>query len=162
MKKANIFGLFWLLALSALVVAPVIFAAGNEEAVNQMEADADGQDVALIGLGVVAKVDAESLVLVEYEYESDEELEVSYQVNDRTQFDNIASLADLQPGDSVEVVYADEAGKKVALAISKEENYIEDDQIEIEEVVVPTGNQELVDIEVKETITISPANTIGQ
>lgn len=94
--------------------------AQNEEAVGN-------EDMSMIGLGTVAGVEANQLVVTEYEYETDNEQEVSYSINDKTMFDNLKSLNDLKSGDSVEVIYTEAAGKKVALSVSKEDDYIEDE-----------------------------------
>jgi hypothetical protein len=141
------------LGLAFLLPAVHAFAAGNAEAVNVERAEEE--DAALIGLGTVAKIDVNQLTVLEFEYESDAELEVIYEVTETTEYDNVKSLAELIPGDSVEIVYVEQSGKKIVLAISKEENYAEDDVQEPVEIRA-AGNEENEIIPVAETEELVP------
>jgi hypothetical protein len=85
------------------------------------------EDTALIGLGTISQVATDQLLVKEYDFETDSEQDVKYLVNDKTKFENLNSIKDLKVGDSVEIVFAEENGQKVALSVSKEENYIDED-----------------------------------
>jgi hypothetical protein len=93
----------------------------------QNEDAAMNEDTALIGLGTVSLATPQQLVVKEYDYETDADQDVTYAITDKTEFENLKTIMDLKAGDSVEVVYAEADGKKVALSISKEDDYIEDE-----------------------------------
>jgi len=88
---------------------------------------AQNDDETLIELGTISRVEAGQLVIKEYNYDTNSDEDMKYVINDKTQFENIKSLADLKAGDSVEVFYEEAGGNKVALSVSKEENYDDDE-----------------------------------
>ncbi len=102
-------------------------------------------DVALIALGNVVRTEAGRLIISEYEYETDMDQENTYLVNEETQYENVAGLQGLNPGDPVEVIYQESGNDRIVLAVMKEEDYIDmDEGIPGEEKVhIPLINEEV-------------------
>jgi len=86
--------------------------------------------------GTVVNVSDQEVVIREYDYSKDAEVEVSYTVTPETQFDNIATAAELAADDNVEVYFKEMDGKNVASILIKEV-ISEQDWEEMEE---PLGN----------------------
>lgn len=105
----------------------------NSVAENQPEpGEQPNVDVALLSLGTVVRAEAGRLVVSEYEYETDMDQENTYLVNEATKYENVASVTELKPGDSVEIVYQESGADRIALAVTKEEDYVdseEEDQV---------------------------------
>ena len=80
--------------------------------------DADNADYAY---GEVVAVSDGQLTLLEYDYELDEELKVDYLVTPQTAATNIAKVALLAKGDTVEVYYKESDGKRAAQMIIKDD-----------------------------------------
>lgn len=72
------------------------------------------------GYGTIAKVNAEEIVVNEYNLQSDQESVVTYQIDETTQFDNEVLLADLHEGQHIEIDYLPQGEKKIAKIISLE------------------------------------------
>ena len=83
---------------------------------------AQENDVSLdYSYGTVASVTADALVLKEYDFEADAEVEVTYIINKDIELNNIDSLEQIQPGDSIDVLFAEENGQKVAKMVTRED-----------------------------------------
>jgi hypothetical protein len=85
----------------------------------------EAQDLSVYTFGVVKQVSAERIVISEYDYTADKEVDVEYIINGGTQFINVSSAGDIQPGDEVEIVFVDEQGKKTAQSVSLDEEMAE-------------------------------------
>lgn len=73
------------------------------------------------GYGTVNKVDTSSntIVLSEYDYDSDSEIIATYSVTADTKFDGVSALKEIEIGEDVDIEYVvDSAGRKVAVSIS--------------------------------------------
>ncbi len=121
------------ISLSAVILCfllgPVTFAtAQNEEEINY-------------SYGIVVSHSPEQLVVLEYDYDSDEEIEVSYEINAETAVENVESLDKLQKDDGVEVYYREKDGKKIAVSIEKE--LITDDTVDFSEELIEEGLPEV-------------------
>ncbi len=116
-------------APEAEVVAPDA-AAPAVEAVEQLDqqnmvddqgmAASEGEDITY-SYGVVVAVSPTEIRVREYDYEKDEEIEVSYVVNEKTQFNNVNSGTELAIDDNVEIYYTETPDQKIASIVSKEE-----------------------------------------
>ena len=109
MNKAAVFGVLVCgLILSGSVTAVV----AQEEGAVKVEADAE------YAFGTVKKVDADQILVTEFDYDTGEEKDVRYEVDSKTQV-NGASLRDIAPGDEVDVDFiADKTGKNKAVVLS--------------------------------------------
>ena len=90
------------------------------------------EDDQLFGFGQVAEISASAMTLVEYDFETDQELQMVYVIDGDTKLDNIASLDEIKVDDEVGVNYEEKDGKKMAKTIFKYIE-IEEGEIDIEE-----------------------------
>ena len=103
---------------------------GNETMMNEnepmeqsdtMEEMDDAQD-GKYSFGTVESVAPNQIVLKEYDYDKDEEVNVTYEVGADAKFENAGALKDIVKDDEVEIYWKDADGKKVATIISKSED----------------------------------------
>ncbi len=92
------------------------------------DAAADDEDFAF---GTVVSVADSSLVILEYNFDSEEEVQMTYDVNADTKYENVAALKEIVANDEVEINFKEADGKKVATFISKDlpiedDAYLED------------------------------------
>ncbi len=117
MKISNVFFPLFLIG----VFASTVFAA--VENTNKLS-DAAGSSVDLskyiYSYGAVLKVSATEIVLQEYDYDSDVEKEVSYQIDSAIKLEGFKAISDLAAEDVVEVYYLEQEGKKIAKIIRRE------------------------------------------
>ena len=85
--------------------------------------------------GTVVKVGEGEIVVQEYDYSKDEEVEMTYAVTSETQYDNIGSLKEFAKDDNIEIYYKEAEGEKIATILIKE-NPMEEDLTE----EIPVGN----------------------
>ncbi len=80
----------------------------------------DEEDDINYSYGAVKSVAADHLVLTEYDYEKDADVDVTYSVDSNVELENVSAMAEIKAGDSVEIDYVEKDGKKVAVLISVE------------------------------------------
>ena len=68
--------------------------------------------------GTVKSMSGDQLVINEFDYDSGAEKEVSYVVDSKTAYDNVASLKEVAVGDEVDIDYLEKDGKKVAVTVA--------------------------------------------
>ena len=68
--------------------------------------------------GTVKNVSGDQLMINEFDYDTGEEKEVTYMVDSKTQYDNVASLKEVAVGDEVDIDYFDKDGKKLAVTVA--------------------------------------------
>ncbi len=78
--------------------------------------------------GTVKSNNENQLVVSEYDYESNADMDVTYQVAADATFENVASLKEIAVGDSVDVDFLVENGQKKAVAITVEKPLPEDEE----------------------------------
>ena len=78
--------------------------------------------------GTVLKISPTEIVLQEYDYDSDVEKEVTYQIDPAVKIDGFATVLNLVAQDVVEVYYSEQNGKKIAKIIRQEA--IEEDPLD--------------------------------
>ena len=91
--------------------------------------------------GIVAKISGKTINVLEYDYDTDQDVEIVYVVDTEVELKNIDSLRDLQEGDNIEIDFVVKGEKRIAKVISlegvmPEEDYyesLESEQIESEE-----------------------------
>ncbi|MFA5088436.1 MAG: hypothetical protein WC552_05315 [Candidatus Omnitrophota bacterium] len=72
--------------------------------------------------GLAVSVSGEEIILLEHDYETEADLQVSYTVTPDTELTNINSLGDIAQDDAIEIYYKEADGKKTATAVIKELN----------------------------------------
>ncbi len=81
--------------------------------------------------GTVVSVTQDAIVLNEYDFDSDSFKEVTYSVSPKVQWENIKAAVELAAGDSVEIYFTEEGGKKVAKTVGKDvEDSLDDADME--------------------------------
>lgn len=70
--------------------------------------------------GAVVKVSSTEIVLQEYDYDSDVEREVVYQLDSAIKLDGFKVIGELSTQDIVEVYYVEQDGKKIAKILHRE------------------------------------------
>lgn len=83
--------------------------------------------------GTVVKVFPNEIIVSEYDYDSDGEVNVVYKVGPDTKLKKIEALKDLTEGDSVEISYVVEEEERIAKVIALEESYLEEEYFNTEE-----------------------------
>ncbi|MBL7132091.1 MAG: hypothetical protein ISS45_11950 [Candidatus Omnitrophica bacterium] len=77
--------------------------------------------------GAVSSVSSNQVVITEYDYDSDEGVEVTYTVDPNAELKNVDSLKDIAAGDNVDIEYVVRNGKKVAKIITVEKSSSEEE-----------------------------------
>lgn len=95
-------------------------AVSPQPATSQSAAPADDLNQFIYSYGTILKANAGEVVLQEYDYDSDVEKEVTYQVDPAVKLEGVKAVTDLVPDDVVEVYYLEQDGKKTAKIIRKE------------------------------------------
>lgn len=90
-------------------------------------ADENTADDEEFAFGTVVSVAAESITILEYNFDTEEEVQVTYDVNASTAYENVKALNEIAANDEVEINYKEVNGKKTATFISKDVP-IEDDE----------------------------------
>ena len=102
--------------------------------------------------GSVVSVTPAEIVINEYNYESDQEVQVSYVVNGETKFNKINSAQELAKDDNVDVYYKVIGEQKVAQLITKDDTLYETQAEEAD------GTEIEVNAEGAPNAVTSPAN----
>lgn len=106
----NFIFIVWIFLLIATV--PPVYAAAE-----------DGKPAAsqfIYSYGTILKVSATEITLQEYDYDSDVEKEISYQINADTKLEGLKAVTEFAVEDVVEVYYLEQDGVKVAKIIRRE------------------------------------------
>lgn len=87
--------------------------------------------------GRVSSLSSNQIIVKEYDYESDEEVDVNYAVDPEVKIENVNSLKEITIGDSVGIDFVVRDSKKVAKVIiveksSYEEEYTPEEEYEEE------------------------------
>jgi len=77
--------------------------------------------------GTLVRVSNDQITILEYNFDQEKETEQSYGVSSTTEFVNIENLAALKIGEEIEIEFKEKDGKKVAMAIAKDEETPLDD-----------------------------------
>lgn len=88
------------------------------------------------GYGTVVKVDKakNEIVISEYDYDSDEEVDITYSVHPNVEFENVDLLTEINPGTYVDIRYVvGEGGKRIVKFIDVYKGEPEEIEVESEE-----------------------------
>lgn len=116
---------FFLKPLYAVEPKPAVPAADDAVAIPEDETE--------FSFGTVKSITGDQLVVSEYDYESNADVDVTYQVPAETEFENATSLKDIAVGDSVDIDFLVKDGKKKAVAVTVEKPLTEDEEIALTE-----------------------------
>ncbi len=100
-----------------LVLNLAVVAFGQEEANNDLYA-----------FGSAVTISPEAIVLSEYDYDSDAEVQVTYAVTPETKFEEMASIQDVKANDYLEIEYTEAEGKRTATLVAKDNSFMEDSE----------------------------------
>jgi len=78
------------------------------------------------GVGTVLSILSTKIVLEEYDYEQDQIVNVTYVINDQTQFENVNSSKEIQLKTDVDITFIVVNGKRISKTISVEGNATDD------------------------------------
>ncbi len=98
------------LALGLLVYSGISLAQEEEESVEETD----------YSWGTVSSVSSNQIVITEYDYDKDEEVNVTFAVDANVKLHNVGSLKGLAVGDKVWIDYMIREGKNVAIGIEVE------------------------------------------
>jgi hypothetical protein len=84
--------------------------------------------------GSVVSSTPTEIVVSEYNYETDEEVQVTYTITPETKFSNIPGAADLAKDDNVDIYYKVADDKKIASMVTKDDTVYESEVAEGEDV----------------------------
>ncbi len=121
MSKQRVFHSLHFIMTAGILVLAVSFPVFPNIAVAQEEAPVIEDEIyeeADYAYGTVSSISPTSLVLSEYDIDSDQFLEVSYQIAPDVELFNIESIADIKNGDEVDVDFITENDQKVVVGLS--------------------------------------------
>ncbi len=126
----NLVALLVLVAF-VLIVPAVVYAADPVPAVTTpvpAAADDAAADETEFSFGTVKIVKENQLVVTEYDYESNADVDVTYQVAPDTEYENVTALKEVTAGDSVDVDYLVVGDQKKAVAITVEKPLTQEEE----------------------------------
>lgn len=94
--------------------APVPAAVAPQAAPAQEAADTE------FSYGTVKSISGNQIVVSEYDYDADKDVEVAYTTTADTKLENVKSVQEIAVGDSVDIDFAVKNGQKVASALTVE------------------------------------------
>ncbi len=94
--------------------------------------------------GTVRSVSSGQIVVTEYDYDNDEETDVTYALNQNTAFQNVASLTEIAVGDNVDIVYVADNGTKIVQSIAVEKMTPEDESTSEVPEAQPSGSPDSI------------------
>jgi len=120
-----------IMAVLIMVAVMVIPAQAQETGEPQMQEEEmeipDGiEDDLMVTYGTIVSMADDKIVILEYDFDLDEDIEVAYMVDENTLFEEIESLGDLRVDDPLEIVYEEKGDERLALLIKKEDFGIDD------------------------------------
>ena len=77
--------------------------------------------------GTVSSVSSNQIVVTEYDYDRDEDVNATYTVDPKVELRNVGALKDIKVGDSINIDYVVRGDKKVAKIIAVEKPSYEED-----------------------------------
>ncbi len=110
------------LALGMVPILPLAFSQEGVEppAAPAAPAAAVGEEETDYSFGTVKSVTGDQLVVSEYDYESDKDVDVAYTTDPAVKLENVDAVANIKAGDSVEIDFVTKDNKKIAKTVSVE------------------------------------------
>ncbi|MFA6378277.1 MAG: hypothetical protein WCX16_00665 [Candidatus Omnitrophota bacterium] len=69
--------------------------------------------------GSVIEATETQIIISEYDFDAGQDTKITYQVNAQTQLEGVAAVADIKPGDDVEIEYQLVGDQKIATRVEK-------------------------------------------
>jgi len=95
---------------------------------DDMAADELAGDI-MIAFGTLTAITEGQLTLLEYDFDTDQDVEAVYAIDEDTEYENVADASQLVVDDPVEIIYMEMEGARIALVVTKEKLDIEDDSL---------------------------------
>ncbi len=95
----------------------LVFCCAMLALLNVSFAQEQGEEEAEYTWGIVSSISAQQIVLSEYDYDTDEEVNVAYTLDPDLELKNLESLEEIVVGSDVWVDYVVKDGKKIAVGI---------------------------------------------
>ena len=95
-------------------------AAAAGEPVTQQAASAQAEDTTEFSYGAVKSISENQVVVTEYDYDNDKDMDVAYSVPANVTLEGAAKLTEIVIGDAVDIDYVVKNGQKIASVISVE------------------------------------------
>lgn len=92
--------------------------------------------------GTVKSITDNQIVVSEYDYESNADVDVTYQASGETAFENVGSLKEIAVGDSVDIDFLVKDDQKKAVAITVEKPLTEDEEAALDAAETPEETKE--------------------
>ena len=86
------------------------------------------EDIA-VTFGTVTSVADGAITILEYDFDADQDVEVTYVIDEDTEYENITAASELQMDDPVEIVFIEMEEQKFALIVKKEDLTLEDEPL---------------------------------
>ena len=112
----------WLSAVVICIVSIIIV-------FSSAQTFAQEEDIAY-SWGMVKSISSSQIVVTEYDYDNDEDVEVTYSVDPKVELIGVKSLKDIALGDSLDIEYVIQSGKKIAKVITVEKPFKAEEQEE--------------------------------
>lgn len=93
------------------------FLALSFNGVSSAQATKKEADTTDYSYGAVVKVSSSQLVVAEYDFEKDQEVNATYELDPKVELKNVKSIGEIAQGDSVDITYFIKNGKKIATII---------------------------------------------
>jgi hypothetical protein len=119
--------------LIGMILSGVLFNASLLRAEEDVVAAID-EDLEYTYGSVMSSSSAE-IIVSEYNYETDEEVQMTYIISPETKFSNVPGAADLVKDDNVDIYYKVTDDKKIAAMVTKDDTVYESEVAEAEDVV---------------------------
>jgi len=74
--------------------------------------------------GTVKSISSDQIVVMEYDYDRDEDVESAYSINPNVEFRGVETLKDIAVGDDLDIEYVIQSGKKITKVIIAEKSAI--------------------------------------
>jgi hypothetical protein len=107
--------------MKKLVIAP-LFALALAFAVNiPVSIAQDNTNEDKFSFGKVVSVNAQEVMVKEYDFAKDADVEVAYTITGETEFGNVNAVTDLAANDDIVIDYVEKDGKRVVTTLVKED-----------------------------------------
>jgi len=80
----------------------------------------DWEEIAGYAYGPVVRISAKKIVIAEYDYETEQDVEKLFIINTETKFENAKAYYSIKSGDQVEIEFEKVGEQKIAKLITKE------------------------------------------
>ena len=148
--------------LTGMILLGILFNANLLKAEDEAVATID-EDLEYTYGSIINSSPAE-IIVSEYNYETDEEVQMMYILSPETKFSNVAGATNLVKDDNVDIYYKVTGGKKIAAMVTKDDTVYESEVAEGEDVIDDFSDDD-VDPQtnsVNEVPAIVPGNEINE